>query len=595
MKRQIHALSAALIFLAVLPGWVYASWTQHGIDWSFPGACDVVARDLDGDGDRDAAGLSTNGTVNWYENDGNQVFTEHLVAQHITSSYYLEEGDLDGDGDWDLVVACSSPYTQPGGLYRLMNNGAMQFTVVQIPCDHKFYDLVVEDMDGDGDPDIVGTHTVPPWFDSLSWWENTENGQIYIEHNLLNFVGDGFGAADVDLDGDLDLVCSSYDSLLWLENNGNQTFTAHAVGTLAFSDDVNAGDLDGDGDMDIFAREYQTILWYHNDGSQNFSQVSEIPSALYMNEIQVMDVDGDGCMDVSGISGTWGYVRWIENFLCRFFDEHTISQPSVGTVNYDTCDFNGDGRVDFAVTGTMTSNNIQWYENTNVPTVKFQVAPVNQPIIIPPQGGEFSFDVWMWNTTADTLAADLWTAMMAEYPPIYREPIMLIEDHLLAPESSISRRLTQRVPAFVPPNEYYYQVKIGEFPRVEIDYADGFYFVKDSGDCIIARGLENGSDDEWEQMERPLNVNWLAGENVTIRPNPFNPTTVLSFELLNASLANLPVYDISGRRVATLVEGWREAGRLEVTFDGSNLPSGIYLYRLQAGEFTTSGKMVLLK
>jgi len=184
---------------------------------------------------------------------------------------------------------------------------------------------------------------------------------------------------------------------------------------------------------------------------------------------------------------------------------------------------------------------------------------------------------------------------MAEYPPIYRQPIMLIEDHLLAPESSASRRLTQRVPAFVPPNEYYYQVKIGEYPRVEFDYADGFYFVKDSGDCVTARGLESGSDDRWEPIERLWNVNWLAEENVTIYPNPFNLATMLKFDLPQASLVEMGIYDLGGRLVATLVNGWRDAGTHEVTFDGSGLPSGIYLYRLSASDFRTCGKMMLMK
>ncbi|TKJ41002.1 hypothetical protein CEE37_04880 [candidate division LCP-89 bacterium B3_LCP] len=78
-------------------------------------------------------------------------------------------------------------------------------------------------------------------------------------------------------------------------------------------------------------------------------------------------------------------------------------------------------------------------------------------------------------------------------------------------------------------------------------------------------------------------------------PNPFNPTTVLSFQLSVSSRINLTVYDISGRLVTTLVNGWRDAGVHEVTFDGSDLVSGVYLYRLTAGEFTDTGKMVLMK
>jgi len=78
-------------------------------------------------------------------------------------------------------------------------------------------------------------------------------------------------------------------------------------------------------------------------------------------------------------------------------------------------------------------------------------------------------------------------------------------------------------------------------------------------------------------------------------PNPFNPLTTLSFALPEAAKVSLSVYDISGSLVATLANGWRSAGMHEVTFDGSKLASGVYFYRLQAGEFVSGGKMVLLK
>ena len=78
-------------------------------------------------------------------------------------------------------------------------------------------------------------------------------------------------------------------------------------------------------------------------------------------------------------------------------------------------------------------------------------------------------------------------------------------------------------------------------------------------------------------------------------PNPFNPTTVISFELRDASLVSLVVYDIGGHEVTTLLNGWRDAGVHEVMFDGTELASGVYLYKLKAGDFTASGKMVLVK
>jgi len=78
-------------------------------------------------------------------------------------------------------------------------------------------------------------------------------------------------------------------------------------------------------------------------------------------------------------------------------------------------------------------------------------------------------------------------------------------------------------------------------------------------------------------------------------PNPFNPTTVLSYQLPVASHVNLRIYDTVGRLVVTLVDGMREAGTHEVTFDGSKLASGVYLYKLIARNFMVTEKMILMK
>lgn len=79
------------------------------------------------------------------------------------------------------------------------------------------------------------------------------------------------------------------------------------------------------------------------------------------------------------------------------------------------------------------------------------------------------------------------------------------------------------------------------------------------------------------------------------RPDPFNPTTTIAYALPSAQEVRLTVFDLMGRQVAVLVDGWREAGSHEVTFDGSHLASGVYIYRLRAGEFEATGKMVLMK
>lgn len=78
-------------------------------------------------------------------------------------------------------------------------------------------------------------------------------------------------------------------------------------------------------------------------------------------------------------------------------------------------------------------------------------------------------------------------------------------------------------------------------------------------------------------------------------PNPFNPTTTLRFDLPQAAHVTLRVYDLTGRAVATLVEGMRPSGPHAVTFDAQQLPSGIYLARLQADSGVATQKLTLLK
>jgi len=78
-------------------------------------------------------------------------------------------------------------------------------------------------------------------------------------------------------------------------------------------------------------------------------------------------------------------------------------------------------------------------------------------------------------------------------------------------------------------------------------------------------------------------------------PNPFNPTTVISYHLAAFGDVTLKVYDVLGREVATLVNETQGAGTHLVRFDGSNLPSSTYFYRLQCGSYTATKKFLLLR
>jgi hypothetical protein len=103
---------------------------------------------------------------------------------------------------------------------------------------------------------------------------------------------------------------------------------------------------------------------------------------------------------------------------------------------------------------------------------------------------------------------------------------------------------------------------------------------------------------DWDQSVTPTLLETSLPQECRLEapsPNPFNATTDIGYQMPDARNINLRVYDTAGRLVTTLVNGWREAGTHEVTFDGSMLVSGMYFVRMQAGEFTAVQKLVLLK
>jgi hypothetical protein len=78
-------------------------------------------------------------------------------------------------------------------------------------------------------------------------------------------------------------------------------------------------------------------------------------------------------------------------------------------------------------------------------------------------------------------------------------------------------------------------------------------------------------------------------------PNPFNPSTQLSYDLKTDGNVKLTVFNLVGQSVRVLVDGYQTAGYYEVTFDANDLPAGIYLYKLQVGDYSSVKRMTLVK
>lgn len=230
-----------------------------------------------------------------------------------------------------------------------------------------------------------------------------------------------------------------------------------------------------------------------------------------------------------------------------------------------------------------------------IQNVDVVLTPINPPIQIPAGGGSFNFNIAMTNNMDSAATFHAW--IMQQTPSgTWQGPMLGPVWLRLAAAASITRQRSQNVPASAPPGTYLYRGYVGIYNADARWDSSSFTYIKlTSGDGPWADDWGNTGEGFDQQVSASQPAAPVRFTLISAFPNPFNPSTTLSYVLPEAAKVGLSIYDISGRPLITLVDGWREAGMHEVTFDGSSLASGVYLYRLQAGDFNTSGKMVLMK
>ncbi|MBC8204123.1 SGNH/GDSL hydrolase family protein [bacterium] len=150
--------------------------------------------------------------------------------------------------------------------------------------------------------------------------------------------------------------------------------------------------------------------------------------------------------------------------------------------------------------------------------------------------------------------------------------------------------------------EYLLTVERGNFPyTIPVASFDHVYRARNENDSYYP-------EIHYSAFTPEVSVDALSGfssESVTLQPsefklhppspNPFNPVTIISFELPEDAFVKLAVFDISGREIVNLAEGWLNEGSHERVFDGTGLSSGMYFARLQTGDMIQTEKMLLIK
>ena len=233
-----------------------------------------------------------------------------------------------------------------------------------------------------------------------------------------------------------------------------------------------------------------------------------------------------------------------------------------------------------------------FYYDQSVP-VRVLLTPHERSMVIPPNGGSLDYTLWLTNIDPANPNFTIWCDITLPNGSIFGPMLGPITAQL---DSGItdSRERTQLIPARALEGLYSYNA----YAVVGTDTSrDSFNFFKmepaQAGGIAGWRNVGESLEDLGDlHLTTSLPLDYALQQNY---PNPFNPATAISYQLSANSLVNLQIYDTAGRLVVTLVNGWREAGSHQVTWDASGLPSGLYFCRLQAGAFTATRKMMLLK
>lgn len=222
------------------------------------------------------------------------------------------------------------------------------------------------------------------------------------------------------------------------------------------------------------------------------------------------------------------------------------------------------------------------------PELAVSVEPQEVPVEIAASGGRIEYSLSVSNNGATERRVDIWITVT---DPFGSETMIESFDMGLKAGQTEVKNFQHDVEGSEPAGTYTLAAFAGTFPD-GAEATDSFTFTKLEDTTQDATALRTGSPfgEEGAGSEVPQEFELLQNY-----PNPFNPTTEITFGLPEAGRVRLMVFDVLGREVARPVDGGFAAGRHRVRFDTSALPSGTYLYRIEAGGASLVRRMTLLK
>ena len=324
---------------------------------------DVRTEDIDRDGDLDVYTANYSGRVAWYENDGAHPpgpWVEHVLTDFADGAEAAFAVPVDGDADVDVFSAAFN--RDEIAWYDNGGNGE-SWTPVPITFDCRLcVDVWAADVDGDGDNDALSVSG----FDSKVVWYENKGNNIWMPR-LIGVSGESVEAADLDQDGDLDVL----GGLAMFESDGGSppAFRARIIPSIPVSSNAIAVlDVDRDGDPDVLSagQEGDTIAWHENDGGlpPRFTTHVVSTTADFATSAYGADLDGDSDVDLLSSSYFDNKVAWYENDggSPPSFTERAVSTNAPGARSVFAADLEGDGDMD-VLAATQNDAKVVWHVN----------------------------------------------------------------------------------------------------------------------------------------------------------------------------------------------------------------------------------------